>query len=124
MQAKQVAERDRRDREQGRWFNLYFNASKFYDFLDRFQKQYATLPEPLLSNREARKDFDELMFLIRRVHSVAAVFLKNRVTDELFASTAVFSNPQEALSPDRLRKISDAVESVRQMALIDPPVRD
>jgi hypothetical protein len=68
------------------------------------------------------EDFNALMSLMRKVHSMAAVFPQNQAIDDLFSSTAVFKKQEEALSSARLSKILAAVERVRQQALVDPAV--
>jgi len=42
-QAIQVAERDRKDWKQRKWFDLYFSASEIYDSLDRFSCAYSLM---------------------------------------------------------------------------------
>jgi hypothetical protein len=123
-QAEQVAERARRDWKQRKWFDLYFKASEVYDFLDRFQKQYAAMSPTLWGIPAVQNDFNELMFLVRKLHSMAVVFPKHQVINELLNSTAVFKDRNEAMSDDRLKKIFDAVEGLRVMALVDTSVLD
>jgi hypothetical protein len=118
-QAKQVADRDRRDWSQRKWFDLYFKANEVYDSLDRFQTLYdAAAP----CTTEFQKDWNDLMFLIREVHAMALVFPKNSVIDEILSCTAVFKDRAEALSKCRLKKVFNAVEGIRQKALVDPTV--
>ena len=62
------------------------------------------------------------MFLFRELHAMAVVFPKNASIDELLAATATFKNSQEAFSKDRLAKILNAMEGIRQKALIEPIV--
>jgi len=49
---------------------------------------------------------------------MALVFPKNSAIDELLACTAVFKDEEQAVSNERLSKLFDAVEGVRQKALI------
>ena len=121
-QAKQVADRDQRDWRQRKWFDLYFKTNQAYDFLERFQVLYENPPSGASGVEEARRDWNSLMFLIRELHTMAVVFPKNAAIDELFASTAVFKNREEALSKDRLEKIRNAMEAIRQHALVEPAV--
>ncbi len=103
-QAGQVAERDRRDWKQRKWFDLYFKASEFYDSLDRFQAQYKSDSPGLWDDPYIRRDFTDLMFLIRKAHSMAAVFPRHQVITDFCNSTAVFRDRNEALSKERLRR--------------------
>jgi hypothetical protein len=119
--AKQVAEQERRDWKQRKWFDLYFQASEFYDHLDRFQTVYE---HKVIRDAEDTKDWNELMFFIRRAHNMAAVFPKTPAIDELFAATAVFSDQREAVSKERLAKIANAVHGLREKALVDTTVLD
>lgn len=117
-QAKQVADRDRRDWKQRKWFDLYFKANQVYDSLDRFQTLYdAATP----CTTEFQKDWNDLMFLIREVQSMAVVFPKNSVIEEILSSTAV-KDHAEALSKCRLKKVLNAVDGIRLKALVDPTV--
>ena len=123
-QAGQVAERDRRDWKQRKWFDLYLKAREFYDSLARFQAHYKSDSPALWDDPDIRKDYTELILLIRKAHSMAAVFPRHQVITDFCKSTAVFRDPNEALSKDRLSKIFDAIEGLRQMALVEPSVLD
>jgi hypothetical protein len=119
FQAERVADRDRKDWVQRRWFDLYFKADEAYDALDRFQ---ASHPSPLAADwdyEQRHRDFNDLMQTMRAVHRIAGVFPKNAAVDALLNATAAFAQPEEATSKDRLVKILDAVEGVRQKALLD-----
>ncbi len=121
-QAILVAEREQRDWRQRKWFDLYFKASQAYDALERFQTVYeSTFPESW-GTPEMTHDWNNLMHLFREVGAMAVVFPKNTEIDKLFAAVAVFSNPQEAFSKDRLKAILDAMEGIRQKALVEPTV--
>ena len=115
-QAKQVAERDRKDWKQRKWFDLFLGASEVYDYLDRFQAQYDAMSPTLYNIPEFERDFTDLMFRIRRVHAMAAVFPKNPIVTELFDATAAFKDKKEAVSKGRLTKVSNAVEGLREQA--------
>lgn len=110
------------DWRQRKWFELYFKASEVHTSLDHFQGKYGTLSPALWGMPEVRKDWNDLMSLIRDVHSMAAVFPKNPAVLGFIESTAVFKDRDEALSKERLMKIFDAVEGLRRKALVDTSV--
>jgi hypothetical protein len=116
-QAQRVADRDQRDWRQRKWFDLYFKADEAYDALDRFQTLYSSWnPE------ELEREWNDLMTIMRGVHRMALVFPQTTATAALLSSTAVFKNPQQAASKDCLSKLFDAVEGIRQKALLDTSV--
>ena len=121
-QAEQVAERDRRDWQQRKWFDLYFKATEAYDFLDYFQKTYGSPGEPTWGTNGWQQDWNKLMFKIREAHSMAVVFPKDAAIDALFDATAAFKNPEEAASPERLQLILDATEGLRSKSLVDASI--
>ncbi len=107
------------DWRQRKWFELYFNASEFCDALEHFQTQHDSTS---LNTNDGKKDFNDLIFLVRKAFHMALVFPRNPVVTNVLLSTAVFKDPVEALSKERLQKISDAVEDLRQKALVDTGV--
>jgi hypothetical protein len=117
-QAKQVADRDKKDWKQRKWFDLYFKAGEAYDALDRFQTMYPSGWNTV----EFERDWNDLIRTVRSVHTMALVFPKNPAIDAFLSATGEFKDPKEALSKDRLAKIFDAVEGLRQNALVDPSV--
>jgi hypothetical protein len=120
-QAKQVAERERRDWAQRKWFDLYFQLNDTYDFIDEFQSRRRGMP-PSSWDADAIQDWNHVMSLIRKVHAMAMVFPKNQVIDKLISATAVFSEKQEALSVYRLKTILDVLNDIRIKALLDSSV--
>jgi len=117
--AEQVAEQEQKDWKQRKWFDLYFQASDFYDHLERYRTLYQYRSYVTTQDQE---DWNELMFLIRRAHSMAVVFPKTPAIDELLAATAVFKDSHEAFSRERLEKVFDAVQNLREKALVHPSV--
>jgi hypothetical protein len=118
-EAKRVADRDSLDWRQRKWFDLYYEADRAYDTLDEFQAQYSEGPPP--KNHTSWEGYAEqvnsISRLFRRVHSMAAVFPQNPVVSELFRSTD-FSEENELLSAQRKRAVFDAVQNIRDKALI------
>lgn len=117
--AEQVAEQEQKDWKQRKWSDLYLQASEFYDHLERYQTLYQ---HRRMVTTQDQEDWNELMFLIRRAHSMATVFPKTPAIDELFAATAVFKDSHQAFSKDRLEKVFDAVQNLREKALVHPSV--
>jgi hypothetical protein len=117
-QARQVAARDQTDWKQRKWFDLYFKADEAYDALDRFQALYPTPSAPGWNTNEMRRESHDLVRIMRTVHRIAVVFPMNPEVQALFDATAVFKNMDEATSKERLEKVFDAVEGIRQKALI------
>lgn len=118
-EAKRVADRDRSDWKQRRWFELYFEAEKAYDSLAQLQAQYADGP-PLHHTDEWNKyasEVNALTLMMRRVHSLAAVFPVMPEVTTLFLNS-VFPNENDYLSEARKNSLFDAVEGIRQRALI------
>jgi hypothetical protein len=120
-QAEQVAARDQRDWKQRKWFDLYLKANELYDALEFFQTKYVNIFAQSWVSGEWKSDFNDLTHLIRAAHAMAMVFPVNAAVTEFCESTTVFSNPQEALSKERLKKVFNAVEKIRERARINDP---
>ena len=120
-QARQVADREKRDWKQRKWYDLYFQLSETYDFFDWFQTEYKSTNPASWGDQEIR-DWNRLMNLFRKVHTTAMVFPPNPVIDKLVLATAVFSDKLEALSDNRLKSVLDVMDDVRMEALVDPGV--
>jgi hypothetical protein len=118
-QAKEVADRDLRNWRQMKWFDLYFAVSEFSDNLENFQKQHSTRP---LDPVEFGKDRNNLMFLFRRAASMAMVFPRDPAIDSLTACAKRFDDPTHLMSKDLLTVVEDAVEGLRQRALVQENV--
>jgi hypothetical protein len=64
------------------------------------------------------------MRAMRTVHRIALVFPQDPEVSALLGATAAFKDTGEAASKDRLSKVFDAVEGIRQKALIGTSVLD
>ena len=106
--------------KQQKWFDLYAKADEAYDTFDKYRKQYKWLNRPEFLVGHAA-DWNELMFLVRRVHSMAMVFPKHNAIDKLVTATT-FNTPEDALQDDRLKLFFDAVQDMREMAVLDPSI--
>jgi hypothetical protein len=127
-QAKLAVEQERLSVEQARmdwaqrkWYDLYFKANQAYNSLEEFQMQYHQ-SNPAAPSTQQQIDFNELMLLFRETHSMASVFPKNPQIDALFASTTFGSGIVGVLPKERLHKLFDALELLRNNSLLDPNV--
>jgi hypothetical protein len=117
---KQSVERARIDWARQKWFDLYFKADQAYNALDEYQALYQGC-NPAICSPERETDHNELMDIFREACTMAAVFPKNPAIDALFKSVE-FANANDALSKDRLKTLLDALELLRQKALINQDV--
>ena len=99
---------------------LYFKADQAYNALDEYQALYKGC-NPAICSPEQEKDHNELMDIFREACTMAAVFPKNPAIDALYDSVK-FTNVTDALSKERLKALSDALELLRQNALINVDV--
>lgn len=106
--------------KQQKWFDLYAKADEGYDTFDRYCTAYKAFqhPEAHIGHVEA---WNDLMFLIRRVHSMAMVFPKHPAIDKLVKATS-FNTPADALEEWRLKLFVNAVEDMREMAVLDKSI--
>jgi hypothetical protein len=117
--ARHVAEQEQIDWKQRKWFDLYFGASEFYSHLERYQTLYE---HRMLRTENDVSDWNELMFLIRRVQAMAVVFPKTAAIDEFIKATSVFKDQEEAFSKERLKIIFDAVYNLGRKAAVHSSV--
>ena len=119
-QAILIADREQRDWRQRKWFDLYFKTNQAYDALERFKILYeSTLSGPW--GTQEVNDWNNLMQLFREAGAMAVVFPKNDAIDKLFAAVKL-ADRQEALSRERMSQIQEAMEAIRQKALVEPTV--
>lgn len=121
-QARRVAEGEKRDWKQRKWFDLYLRADQAYDALDHFQTTYPSTESEGWGSPEWLERWNDLMRTMRSVNRMAVVFPQNPAVDTLFNATSGFTGADEALSKDRLQRLMDAIEGLRQKALVDPVV--
>lgn len=90
--------------------------------LDHFQTKYrGTLRDPR-QDHEMNKDYNDFMLLNRQCMTMAVVFPKNDVIENLAAAAAAFRDWKEALSAKRLELIEQSIEEIRTLALLRPDV--
>lgn len=121
-QAKDVADRDLGDWRQSKWFDLYIRARDMGTALEYFQTKYRRTHRDPQQDHEMNKDYNDFMLLNKQCMTLAVVFPKNEVIENLAAAAAAFRDWKEALSPKRLELIEDAIEEIRTLALLRPEV--
>jgi hypothetical protein len=117
---KQSVERARIDWAKEKWFDLYFKADQAYNALDEYQALHQGC-NPAVCSPEQERDHNKLMDMFREACTMAAVFPKNPATDALFKSVN-FTSVNDALSKERLKVLSDALDLLRQNALVNSDV--
>jgi hypothetical protein len=117
--------------KQQKWFDLYAKADEGYDTLDKYRKTWEghlnpKVPAPHgvdIWKRES--DWNNLMFLIKRVHSMAMVFPRHAAIGKLVAATQ-FNTPEDAFEnafqDERFGMFFNAVQDIREMALLDKSI--
>ncbi len=118
--ARKTVEHARMDWAQEKWFDLYLKAGRAYNGLEHYQAQYQG-SSPLPQSPEQVRDLNQLMRLFYEAHTMALVFPKNAATEALFLSTR-FKNAADVLSKEKTKALLDALELLRQKALVDRSV--
>jgi hypothetical protein len=118
-QAKDVADRASADWRQQQWFTLFFEANAAYDLLDQFHSIVKAPGGPALQDEQAGLGAATLQ--MKKAQGLAAVFPKCVEVDALFEATKL-SIRADYLSPEKLKTLFDAVEGLRQKALVSPDV--
>jgi hypothetical protein len=121
-QAEKIASREEQDWRQRKWFDLYLKANEAYNALEKFQIQYGigSLQSP--DDGQWKQDFNNLIYIFRAVHALAMVFPIDPVVTELCLATVDFQNVENVFSKKRLERIFEAMNNVREKALVDPAV--
>jgi hypothetical protein len=117
---KKAVDHQRMGWAQQKWFDLYFKADQAYNALERYQTVYQG-SNPAMHSTGQMQDYNQLMHIFREAHTMAVVFPRNAATDALFANTK-FSNFDDAMSKERLKALADALELLREKALVNKSV--
>ncbi|MGC2150916.1 MAG: hypothetical protein WA618_02655 [Terriglobales bacterium] len=117
---KKTLENDEESWNQQKWFDLYAKADEAYDLLDWYCTVYQNSPNPQTPRQAS--DWNNLMYQIKRAHSMAMVFPKHDAINNLLQATGTFSNPADAFLPWRNPMLFDAVEDLRELAFLDPSI--
>lgn len=123
--SEEVWNQQKEDWRQQKWFDLYFKADQAYNAWEHYQTVYQDFNPDELSE-EQQKQHNHLMHVIRELHTMVGVFPKNNATDALVVSTQFGGDPYshlaELLSKDRLNALLDALELLREKALVNENV--
>jgi len=120
-EARQVAERERRDWAQRKWFDLYFAFSEACDVYEGFQIKVGD-KRPSDWETDERREWNRLMLHFRKVFAMASVFPKTDVITYLLSGALVFDSQEDALTKKRLDLVLGALERLRLESLIDSGV--
>jgi hypothetical protein len=120
-QSERVAQREHDEWMQRKWYELYFKAAEALDSLDYFRTKYRNA-EYKMGTEDRVEDWGEMMFQVRAAGRMAFVFPQDPVVTAFTASAAGFRNSQSAISEEHYKKMDEAVEGLRQKALLNPSV--
>jgi hypothetical protein len=105
---------------QQKWFDLYAKADEAHSLLVRYKKIYPTvLQNP---TTEGKQDWNALMSVFLEAYTMAGCFPVNPAVNSLLAATGAFTGLADAYDETRFTKLGDAVEELRQRALLKPSV--
>jgi hypothetical protein len=121
-QAERIAQREHDEWAQRKWFDLHSKAAEALDTLDYFRAKYPNA-EHKKGTEERAKDWSDLMFKVRAVGTMAFVFPQNPIVTAFIASCK-FRNSENAVSDERYKEMFEAVEGLREKALVNPSVLD
>ena len=123
--AKSIADRAHDEWAQQKWFDLYFSTNSAYDAMDKLQADCVFQGNRLISFRGGNYPdrADEVIRLFREIQAMAMVFPKCAAIDMLCAATSGFANDHgDLLSKKRLKKLMDAMNEIREKALVNASV--
>jgi hypothetical protein len=119
---QRIADKAHDEWAQQKWFDLYFKANAAYDAMDELQGQFSLERDRIIGMNYPERTNDVIR-LFREAQAMAMVFPKSEVIDNLCNATSGFVHePSEMLSKQRLQNLMDAMNDIREMALVDPGV--
>jgi hypothetical protein len=127
--AKRIADRAHDEWAQQKWFDLYFSINSAYDAMEKLQRDCVVQNGRILSifgggNYPDRAN--AVIFLFREIQAMAMVFPRCTTIDMLCAATSGFSDdpgdPRGLRSKERLKTLMDAMNDIREEALVDSSV--
>jgi len=117
QEQKLANEQAHTDWAQRKWFELYFKVEQACNALEKYQVKYLRV-NPATMSAQQESDANDVAVLFREAGAMALVFPKNDAVDKLL-ETAKFPNLFEMVQPRRLKAISEALEMLRQKALVN-----
>ena len=123
--AKRIAELAHDEWAQQKWFDLYFSTNSAYDAMEKLQADAVVQKSGIINfhggNYSDRAN--EVIHLFREIQAMAMVFPQSPAIDMLCAATSGFvDDPKEMLSSQRLKNLMDAMDEIREKALVDTTV--
>jgi hypothetical protein len=112
-----------------KWFDLYFLTNSAYDAMEKLQADCNIQDRRLLSIRGGGNYPDRanvVICIFREIQAMAMVFPRCATIDLLCAATSGFSDdpfdPRGLRSKERLKILMDAMNDMREKALVDSSV--
>lgn len=123
--AKRIADGAHDEWAQQKWFDLYFSTNSAYDAMEKLQADcFVPTPGVIAIHHGNYSDrANEVIRLFREIQAMAMVFPKCTTIDMLCSATSGFvDDPNEMLSKQRLTNLMDAMNDIREKALVDSSV--
>ncbi len=123
--AKRIANRAHDEWAQRKWFDLYFSADSAYDAMEKLQADSVVQKSGTINihNGNYLDRANEVIRLFREIQAMAMVFPQCPAIDMLCAATSGFVNDaSQMLSKQRLKNLMDAMNDIREKALVDSSV--
>jgi hypothetical protein len=127
--AEGIAEIAHDEWAQQKWFDLYFSTNSAYDAMEKLQKDCIVQTGRIISIAGGGTFPDRanvVVILFREIQAMAMVFPKCTTIDMLCAATSGFSDdplgPIGLLSKERLKNLMDAMNEIREKALVNSSV--
>ena len=123
--AERIAEIAHDEWAQQKWFDLYFSANSAYDAMEKLQadsivQKCGTI---IIHGGNYQDRHNEVIRQFREIQAMAIVFPKCAPIDTLCAATSGFVDASsEMLSKQRLNNLMDAMNEIREKALVNASV--
>jgi hypothetical protein len=123
--AGRIAERAHDEWAQQKWFDLYFSTNSAYDAMEKLQADSFVQKNGTINIHGGSYPdrYNEVINLFRAIQAMAMVFPRCAAIDTLCAATSGFvDDPREMLKKQRLKNLMDAMNDIREKALVDSSV--
>ena len=122
--AERIAERAHDEWAQQKWFDLYFSTNSAYDAMEKLQADSIVQKSGTINIHGDTYPHraNEVIRLFREIQAMAMVFPRCTVIDTLCAATSGFVDDRELLKKQRLQQLMDAMNDIREKALVDASV--